>query len=145
MSMGAKLAIVIAAFVAILVIVIVMAFRERKLGRTMAADDRSAQEASDARVLTVIFTAILGFEIGRSAVELPDRQNRGAHTLVRVRKGVLEAARKRGRFRACLPDVHAPAQPGQGIPTAAPAIAECRLISHSQFAAHGDRDPDVEG
>ena len=60
MGMGAKLAIVIAAFVAILVIVIVMAFRERKLGRTMAADDRSAQEASDARVLTVIFTAILG-------------------------------------------------------------------------------------
>ena len=60
MSLGAKLAIVIAAFVTILVIVIVMAFRERKRGHDIAPDDRAAQEASDARVLTVIFTAILG-------------------------------------------------------------------------------------
>ena len=60
MALGTKLAVVIAAFVAILVIVIVMAFRERKLGRDIAADDTAAQEASDARVLTVIFTAILG-------------------------------------------------------------------------------------
>jgi hypothetical protein len=55
-----KLAIVIAAFLAILVIVIVMAFRERRLSRDIATDDTAAQEASDARVLTVIFTAILG-------------------------------------------------------------------------------------
>ncbi|HEX5130025.1 MAG TPA: hypothetical protein VFV90_09770 [Usitatibacter sp.] len=60
MGLGTKLAIVIAAFVAILVIVIVMAFRERKLGRGIASDDKAAQEASDARVLTVIFSAILG-------------------------------------------------------------------------------------
>ena len=60
MTLGAKLALVIAAFVAILVIVIVMAFRERKLGHNIAADDIAAQEASDARVLMVIFTAILG-------------------------------------------------------------------------------------
>jgi hypothetical protein len=60
MSLGAKLAIVIAAFVTILVIVIVMAFRERKLGRTIEQGDRAAQEASDARVLTVIFSAIFG-------------------------------------------------------------------------------------
>ena len=60
MSLGAKLAIVLAAFVTILVIVIVMAFRERKLGRTIAADDHAAQQASDARVLMVIFTAIFG-------------------------------------------------------------------------------------
>ena len=60
MSLGFKLGLVIAAFVAILVIVIVMAFRERKLGRGIDSSDRAAQEASDARVLTVIFTAILG-------------------------------------------------------------------------------------
>jgi len=60
LTLGAKLAVVIAAFVAILVIVIVMAFRERKLGRAIDPADTAAQEASDARVLTVIFTAILG-------------------------------------------------------------------------------------
>ncbi|HET7730087.1 MAG TPA: hypothetical protein VFK48_08655 [Usitatibacter sp.] len=60
MTLGQKLAIVLAAFVAILVIVIFMAFRERRLGRTMASDDREAQQASDARVLVVIFTAIMG-------------------------------------------------------------------------------------
>jgi hypothetical protein len=60
MSLLAKLSIVIVAFVALLVIVIVVAFRERKLGRGIAADDPAAQQASDARVLTVIFTAILG-------------------------------------------------------------------------------------
>lgn len=60
MSLFAKLALVIAAFVAILVIVITMAFRERRLGRGMDPSDRAAQEASDARVLMVIFSAILG-------------------------------------------------------------------------------------
>ena len=60
MSLGAKLAVVLAAFVAILTIVIYMAFRERKLGKSIAADDIAAQQASDARVLMVIFTAILG-------------------------------------------------------------------------------------
>jgi hypothetical protein len=59
-SLGLKLALVIAAFVAILVIVIVMAFRERKLGHAIDSSDTAAQQASDARVLTVIFTAILG-------------------------------------------------------------------------------------
>ena len=60
MSLGAKLAIVIAAFVAILVVVIFMAFRERRLGRDIAVDDVAAQQASDARVLAVIFSAIIG-------------------------------------------------------------------------------------
>jgi hypothetical protein len=60
MTLGHKLAIVLVAFVAILVTVIFMAFRERRLGRTMARDDTAAQQASDARVLTVIFTAIIG-------------------------------------------------------------------------------------
>lgn len=60
MTLGLKLAIVIAAFVAILVIVIYMAFRERKLGKSLADDDIAGQQASDARVLTVIFSAIFG-------------------------------------------------------------------------------------
>lgn len=60
MTLGFKLAIVLAAFVTILAIVISMAFRERKLGKTIADDDIEGQQASDARVLTVIFSAILG-------------------------------------------------------------------------------------
>lgn len=60
MTLGHKLAIVIAAFVAILAIVIYMAFRERRLGRQMGRDDAEAQQASDARVLMVIFSAIFG-------------------------------------------------------------------------------------
>lgn len=60
MSLFAKLAIVLAAFVTILVIVIYMAFRERKLARTMQAGDIAAEQASDARVIAVIFSAILG-------------------------------------------------------------------------------------
>ena len=60
MTLLAKLSIVFAAFVAILVIVIYMAFRERRLGRDIAQDDEAARQASDARVLTVIFTAIFG-------------------------------------------------------------------------------------
>ena len=50
----------IVAFVVILAIVIYMAFRERKLGKGIAIDDVEAQQASDARVLTVIFSAIIG-------------------------------------------------------------------------------------
>ena len=60
MTLLTKLAIVFAAFVTILVIVIYMAFRERRLGRAIAQDDEAARQASDARVLTVIFTAIFG-------------------------------------------------------------------------------------
>jgi len=60
MTLGAKLAIVLVAFLAILVIVIYMAFRERKLGRGMASGDAAAEQASDARVLMVIFGAIFG-------------------------------------------------------------------------------------
>ena len=60
MTLGQKLAIVIAAFVAILVIVIWMAFRERRLGKQIAAGDTESEQASDARVLVVIFSAIFG-------------------------------------------------------------------------------------
>jgi len=59
-GLGAKLAVVIAAFLAILVTVIVVAFRERRLGRDIDPSDTAAQQASDGRILAVIFTAILG-------------------------------------------------------------------------------------
>ena len=55
--MIAGLVTVLAAFVAILVTVIVMTFRERRLGRA-AAGDVAAQAASDARVMAIIFGAI---------------------------------------------------------------------------------------
>lgn len=60
MSLGQNLAIVLVAFVAILVAVITMAFRERRLGKSPDASSPEAQKASDARVITVIFTAIPG-------------------------------------------------------------------------------------
>jgi hypothetical protein len=60
MSLGHKLAIVFLAFLTILVIVIYIAFRERRLGKDIAASDLAAQEASDARVLLVVFGGIFG-------------------------------------------------------------------------------------
>jgi hypothetical protein len=60
MTLGAKLAVALAAFVTLLVVVIVMAFRERRLGRTIARDDIQAQRASDGRVLAVVFGSIIG-------------------------------------------------------------------------------------
>lgn len=60
MTLGHKLAIVLAAFVAILTMVVWVAFRERRRGKTIAADDFEAQQASDGRVLVVIFGAIFG-------------------------------------------------------------------------------------
>jgi sensor domain CHASE-containing protein len=60
MTLGWKLFVVFCAFLAILAVVIHFAFRERKLGRTLRDDDIAAQQASDARVLVVIFGAIFG-------------------------------------------------------------------------------------
>jgi len=60
MTLLPKLAIVLAAFVAILAVVIWFAFRERSIGKAIAADDVMGQQASDARVLAVIFSAIFG-------------------------------------------------------------------------------------
>ena len=60
MTLGQKLAVVFLAFVTILAIVIYMAFRERRLGKSLAHDDVAGQQASDARVLVVIFSAIFG-------------------------------------------------------------------------------------
>jgi hypothetical protein len=59
-SLGEKLAIVFVAFLTILVIVIWMAFRERRLGKRIDEGDQAAQQASDARVLTTVFGAIFG-------------------------------------------------------------------------------------
>ena len=60
MTLGWKLVVVLVAFLAILTIVIYMAFRERRVGKTLAADDLEGQQASDARILSVIFSAIIG-------------------------------------------------------------------------------------
>ena len=60
MTLGYKLAIVFLAFVAILAVVIVVAFRERKRGKTLAVDDIEGQQAQDARVMAIIFSAIFG-------------------------------------------------------------------------------------
>jgi hypothetical protein len=59
-TLGYKLLIVFLAFCAILAVVIVVAFRERKRGTTLAADDIEGQQAQDARVMAIIFSAIFG-------------------------------------------------------------------------------------
>ncbi len=48
------------AFLYILVTVIAVAFRERTRGKSLAADDVTGQQAQDARVMAVIFSAIFG-------------------------------------------------------------------------------------
>jgi hypothetical protein len=58
MSLGEKLALVSAAFLAILATVVFVAFRERTRGKSLPADDVAGQRAQDARVLAVIFGAI---------------------------------------------------------------------------------------
>ncbi len=60
MTLGWKLFTVFLAFLAVLTVVIVVAFRERKRGRTIVVDDLAAQQAQDGRVMTIIFTAIIG-------------------------------------------------------------------------------------
>ncbi|HEY4998655.1 MAG TPA: hypothetical protein VII36_05905 [Usitatibacter sp.] len=60
MSLGWKLFAVFLAFLAILATVIVVAFRERTRGKSIAADDRAEQQAQDARVMATIFSAIIG-------------------------------------------------------------------------------------
>jgi hypothetical protein len=60
MSLGYKLLVVFIAFCTILGVVIVVAFRERKRGKTLAEDDIAGQQAQDARVMAIIFGAIFG-------------------------------------------------------------------------------------
>ena len=58
MTLGWKLFIVFLGFLAVLGTVIVIAFRER--GRHIAGDDIAAQQAQDARVMTMVFSSIIG-------------------------------------------------------------------------------------
>lgn len=60
MTLGWKLFVIFLAFLAILATVITVAFRERTRGKTLAGDDRAGQQAQDARVMTIIFSAIIG-------------------------------------------------------------------------------------
>jgi hypothetical protein len=60
MTLGHKLLVVFLAFVAILAVVIVVAFRERKRGGAIARDDSAGQQAQDARVMAIIFSAMIG-------------------------------------------------------------------------------------
>ena len=60
MTLGEKLLIVFFAFLAILVTVIAVAFRERTRGKSIAADDIEAQQQQDARVMAIIFGSIMG-------------------------------------------------------------------------------------
>jgi hypothetical protein len=60
MGLGEKLLVVFFAFLALLVTVIVVAFRERTRGKSIPRDNVEAQQAQDARVMTVIFSAIMG-------------------------------------------------------------------------------------
>ena len=60
MTLGEKLLIVFFAFLAILVTVIAVAFRERTRGKSIAMDDIEGQQAQDARVMAVIFGSIMG-------------------------------------------------------------------------------------
>jgi hypothetical protein len=59
-SLGHKLLVVFLAFLTILGVVVVVAFRERRRGGALAADDFAGQQAQDARVLAIMFSAILG-------------------------------------------------------------------------------------
>ena len=60
MSLGYSLTAVIAAFLAILITVVYVAFRERRIAQAIAPDDDQARQASDARMLVTIFLAIPG-------------------------------------------------------------------------------------
>jgi hypothetical protein len=59
-TLGFKLGVVFVAFLTILAVVIFVAFRERTRGKALAPGDRAGGEAQDARVMTVIFSAIAG-------------------------------------------------------------------------------------
>jgi membrane protein implicated in regulation of membrane protease activity len=59
-TLGWKLFLVFLAFLSILTTVIMMAFRERRLAREIRSEDIEAQRSADGRVMTIIFTAIIG-------------------------------------------------------------------------------------
>jgi len=59
-TLGWKLFVVFLGFLALLTTVIVMSFRERKRARTMDVVDVAQQQDQDTRVMTIIFSAIVG-------------------------------------------------------------------------------------
>jgi hypothetical protein len=59
-TLGWKLFAVFLAFLAILTVVIVVAFRERARSRTIADGDIVAQQDQDARVMAIVFFSIAG-------------------------------------------------------------------------------------
>jgi hypothetical protein len=59
-TLGWKLFIVFLGFLTLLTTVIVVAFRERKRAKTMDVVDIAAQQSQDARVMTIIFSSIVG-------------------------------------------------------------------------------------
>jgi membrane protein implicated in regulation of membrane protease activity len=59
-TLGWKLFLVFLAFLSILTTVIMMAFRERRRAREIRSEDIEAQRSADGRVMTIIFTAIIG-------------------------------------------------------------------------------------
>ena len=60
MTLGWKLFIVFLGFLAVLTTVIVVSFRERKRGRDIDINDIAAQQSQDGRVMTIIFSSIIG-------------------------------------------------------------------------------------
>lgn len=60
MTAAHGLALVIVAFMAIMGVVLAMAFRERRVARRIEVSDTVAGDASDGRVLATIFLAIPG-------------------------------------------------------------------------------------
>jgi hypothetical protein len=59
-TLGWKLFIVFLGFLALLTTVIVMSFRERKRAKAMDVVNVAEQQTQDARVMTIIFSAIVG-------------------------------------------------------------------------------------
>jgi hypothetical protein len=60
MTLGWKLFVVFLGFLALIAVVMVLAFRERKAGRAIAPGDLAAGQAQDSRVLAVVFSAMVG-------------------------------------------------------------------------------------
>ena len=59
MDLGSKLFIVFFGFIAIIGVVMAVSFRERNLANQNTAHDQLSDEASDARIMTIIFGSIL--------------------------------------------------------------------------------------
>lgn len=60
MDLGSKLLLVFLVFLVLIGLVMTVSFRERKLANKTGATSKSADEASDARTMTIIFGSIIG-------------------------------------------------------------------------------------